>query len=49
MEYLNHILEDRLRACVLDFAGSWEFKLYLMEFFYNNIFEATIEMTSFEA
>ena len=30
------ILEDRLRACVLDFRGSWEDYLYLAEFAYNN-------------
>ena len=38
-----------LRACVLDFAGSWDSKLHLMEFAYNNCFQATISTTLFEA
>ena len=38
-----------LRACVLDFGGSWDSQLYLIEFAYNNSFQATIEMAPFEA
>ena len=38
-----------LRACVMDFTGSWDTKLHLMEFSYNNSFQATIGMTPFEA
>ena len=30
------ILEDMLRACVLDLKGSWEEHLPLLEFSYNN-------------
>ena len=30
------ILEDMLRACVLDWQGSWEDHLALVEFTYNN-------------
>ena len=30
------ILEDMLRACVLDLKGSWEEHLPLIEFAYNN-------------
>ena len=30
------VLEDMLRACVLDFKGSWEDHLPLVEFAYNN-------------
>ena len=30
------VLEDMLRACVLDFKGSWEEHLPLVEFTYNN-------------
>ena len=30
------ILEDMLRACVLDLKGSWEEHLPLVEFAYNN-------------
>ncbi|GJW13628.1 putative reverse transcriptase domain-containing protein [Tanacetum coccineum] len=31
-----HTLEDMLRACVLDFEGSWDVHLPLVEFSYNN-------------
>ena len=42
-------LEDMLRACVMEFKGSWDTHLALMEFAYNNSYEASIEMASFEA
>ncbi|KAA0041691.1 pol protein [Cucumis melo var. makuwa] len=35
-ERLDQILEDMLRACVLEFSGSWDSHLHLMEFAYNN-------------
>ncbi|XP_062021012.1 uncharacterized protein LOC133737489 [Rosa rugosa] len=35
-ERVNQVLEDMLRACVLDFKGSWEDHLPLIEFSYNN-------------
>ena len=38
-----------LRACALDFPGSWEGFLPLVEFAYNNSYLATIEMASYEA
>ena len=38
-----------LRACVLDFIGSWEKHLPLVEFAYNNSYQASIEMAPFEA
>ena len=44
-ERLNQILEDMLRACVMDFTGSWDTKLHLMKFSYSNSFQATIGMT----
>ena len=47
-ECLNQILEDMLCAWVLDFRGSWDSILHLMEFSYNNNFQATIGMTLFE-
>ncbi|KAA0037040.1 pol protein [Cucumis melo var. makuwa] len=49
IERLNQILEDMLRACVLKFSGSWDSHLHLMEFAYNNNYQATIGMTPFEA
>ncbi|KAA0059580.1 pol protein [Cucumis melo var. makuwa] len=48
-ERLNQVLEDMLRACALEFPGSWDSHLYLMEFAYNNIFHTTIGMAPFEA
>ncbi|KAA0046943.1 pol protein [Cucumis melo var. makuwa] len=49
IERLNQVLEDMLRACALEFPGSWDSHLHLMEFAYNNNFQATIGMTPFEA
>ncbi|KAL4037961.1 hypothetical protein IC575_001564 [Cucumis melo] len=48
-ERLNQILEDMLRAYVLEFLGSWDSYLHLMEFAYNNSYQATIGMAPFEA
>ena len=42
-------LEDMLRACVLEFKGSWDRHLPLMEFSYNNSYQSSIEMTPYEA
>ncbi|XP_073153877.1 uncharacterized protein [Henckelia pumila] len=43
------ILEDLLRACVIDFHDSWESRLPLVEFSYNNSYQATIGMAPYEA
>ena len=43
------VLEDMLRACVLDFKGSWEEHLPLVEFAYNNNYQASIQTTPYEA
>ena len=43
------ILEDMLRACVLDFRGSWEDHLPLVEFAYNNSYQSSIEMAPSDA
>ncbi|MCQ7926324.1 hypothetical protein NP234_24385, partial [Salmonella enterica] len=48
-ERLNQILEDMLRACTLEFKGSWCKHLPLAEFAYNNSFQATIGMPPYEA
>ena len=42
-------LEDMLRACVMEFKGSWDTHLALMEFAYNNSYQTSIEMAPFEA
>ena len=38
-----------MRACVMEFKGSWDTHLALMEFAYNNSYQASIEMAPFEA
>ena len=43
------VLEDMLRACVMDLKGSWEEHLPLVEFAYNNSYQASIQMTPYEA
>ena len=43
------ILEDMLRACAIDFPGSWEKYLPLVEFAYNNSFQSTVGMAPYEA
>ena len=42
-------LEDMLRARVLEFRGSWDTHLPLMEFAYNNSYQASIGMAPYEA
>ena len=41
-------LEDMLRMCVLDFKGSWDKYLLLIEFAYSNNYHSTIRMASYE-
>ena len=41
-------LKDMLRACVLDLKGSWEEHLTVVEFAYNNSYQASIQMTLYE-
>ncbi|XP_073033790.1 uncharacterized protein [Primulina eburnea] len=43
------ILEDLLQACMIDFQGSWEPKLPLVEFTYNNSYQASIGTAPYEA
>ena len=38
-----------LRACVLDFKGNWVKYLFLVEFAYNNNYQASICITPYEA
>ncbi|KAI3813749.1 hypothetical protein L1987_18481 [Smallanthus sonchifolius] len=41
-------LEDMLRACIIDFDGSWDSHLPLAKFSYNNNYHSTIGMPPFE-
>ena len=42
-------LEDMLRACVLEFQGSWDDYVTLIEFSYNNHYHRSIGMAPYEA
>ncbi|GJY24096.1 putative reverse transcriptase domain-containing protein [Tanacetum coccineum] len=42
-------LKDMLRACVLEFGGSWDVHLPLVEFSYNNSYHASVRCAPFEA
>ncbi|XP_019225353.1 PREDICTED: uncharacterized protein LOC109206936, partial [Nicotiana attenuata] len=41
-------LEDMLRACVIDFGGNWNDHFPLIEFAYNNSYQASIDMAPYE-
>ena len=43
------VLEDMLRACVIEFGGHWDSFLPLAEFSYNNTYHSSIDMAPFEA
>ncbi|KAI3746537.1 hypothetical protein L6452_08971 [Arctium lappa] len=42
-------LEDMLRACAIDFGGSWDKHLSLIEFSYNNSYHTSIQCAPYEA
>jgi len=44
-----YTLEDMSRTCVLSWKGSWEDHLPLVEFAYDNSYQASIQCTPFEA
>ena len=48
-ERLIQVLEDMLRGCVLEFPGSWDKYIPLMEFAYNNSYQSSIGMAPYEA
>ncbi|KAD7477647.1 hypothetical protein E3N88_00783 [Mikania micrantha] len=48
-ERTNQTLEDMLRSCVIDFGGSWDTHLPLVEFSYNNSYHTSIQCAPFEA
>ncbi|GJU01922.1 putative reverse transcriptase domain-containing protein [Tanacetum coccineum] len=48
-EHTIQTLEDMLRACVIDFGGSWDVYLPLAEFSYNNSYHSSIRCAPFEA
>jgi hypothetical protein len=46
---VNQILEDMLRACVIEYPGSWDKNLPWAEFLYNNSYQESLKMAPFEA
>lgn len=48
-ERIIQVLEDMLRAYVLDFGGKWGEYLPLAEFAYNNSYQSSIQMAPYEA
>ncbi|GJU84202.1 putative ribonuclease H-like domain-containing protein [Tanacetum coccineum] len=42
-------LKDMLRACVLDFRGSWDVHLSLVDFSYNNSYHSSMRCAPFKA
>jgi hypothetical protein len=48
-ERINKILEDMLRACVLQYDKNWDKCLSLAEFSYNNSYQTSLKMAPFEA
>jgi hypothetical protein len=48
-ERVNQIVEDMLRACVLTYGKDWEQSLPYAEFSYNNSYQASLDMSPFEA
>jgi hypothetical protein len=46
---VNQILEDMLRACILEFPQKWDESIPLAQFSYNNSYQESIKMAPFEA
>jgi transposase InsO family protein len=47
-ERVNQILEDMLRACALQYGRNWDKGLLYADFSYNNSYQESLKMTSFE-
>ncbi|TYG95161.1 hypothetical protein ES288_A11G246300v1 [Gossypium darwinii] len=48
-KWIIQILEDMLRCCILEFEGTWERYVPLIEFAYNNNFQSSIKIAPYEA
>nr|GEV67004.1 hypothetical protein [Tanacetum cinerariifolium] len=48
-EHMIQTLEDMLKACVIDFGGSWDVHLSLDDFSYKNSYHSSIRCAPFEA
>jgi hypothetical protein len=49
IERVNQILEDMLRACIIQYDKNWDKCLALAEFSYNNSYQSSLKMAPFEA
>ena len=49
LERVIQILEGMLRSCVIDYKGSWDRHIPLVEFVYNNSFQSSIRMAPYKA
>jgi hypothetical protein len=49
IEIVNRVIEDMLRMYVMDKPSKWEDYLHLVEFTYNNGYQASVKMSPFEA
>ena len=47
-ERVNQVLEDMLRMYVMDQPSKWEDYLHLVEFSYNNHYQASAKLSPFE-
>jgi hypothetical protein len=45
----NRIIEYMLRMYVMDQPSKWEYYIHLVEFAYNNGYQASLKMSPFEA
>ena len=48
-ERVIQVFEDMLRSCVIDYEGSWDRHIPIVEFVYNNSFQSSIGMAPYEA
>ena len=48
IDRVNHMLEYMLRMYVINQLGKWKYYIHLVEFAYNNNYQASIKMSPFE-
>ena len=46
-ERVIQVLEDMLRSCVIDYEGSWDRHIPLVQIVYNNSFQSSIGMAPY--
>jgi hypothetical protein len=48
MERVNEVIEDMLGMYVMDEPSKWEDYLHLVEFYYKNVYQTSLNMSPFE-